>query len=354
MVTTAPSFVIPTRTPFALTGTATDSDGDTLTYMWEQNDRGATGIALVNNVKTSGPLFRQFGTAALVTPEGTLQTPSPGLNAVGTDPTRVFPDLPQILANNTNAVSGSCNPFTGVWPTPVPPADVDCYSEFLPTADWVGFAGDRTLTFRLTVRDAHPGGGGVGSSDTRLTIDPAAGPFLVTSQSTAVSLPAGSPQEVTWDVAGTSAPPVATENVKVSLSLDGGLKYPVVLAESTPNDGAEPFVLPNVDTAAARIKVEAVVNVYFHISETDFTVRGAARQIAELEAFTTGLGTGTSLESKARAAGASLARGNTGATCNQLAALQNEVDAQAGKSLSAAQAAELTERIGWIRTALGC
>ncbi len=35
------SFVIPPRTPFALTGGATDSDGDVVTYMWEQNDRGA-------------------------------------------------------------------------------------------------------------------------------------------------------------------------------------------------------------------------------------------------------------------------------------------------------------------------
>ena len=41
VVTTAPAYTIPLRTPFALTGSATDSDGDTVTYMWEQNDRGA-------------------------------------------------------------------------------------------------------------------------------------------------------------------------------------------------------------------------------------------------------------------------------------------------------------------------
>ena len=47
--------------------------------MWEQNDRGgATGTALVNNVKVNGPLFRQFGTAANVSATDTLLSPSPG------------------------------------------------------------------------------------------------------------------------------------------------------------------------------------------------------------------------------------------------------------------------------------
>ena len=101
----------------------TDSDGDTLTYMWEQNDRGAAaGTALVNNTKTNGPLFRQFGTAANVSATDTLLTPSPGLNAVTTDPTRVFPDIGQIVANNTNAITGTC-PTAPAAPAVVPHAD---------------------------------------------------------------------------------------------------------------------------------------------------------------------------------------------------------------------------------------
>ena len=40
-VVTAPAaYTIPLRTPFALTGSATDADGDPLIYSWEQNDRG--------------------------------------------------------------------------------------------------------------------------------------------------------------------------------------------------------------------------------------------------------------------------------------------------------------------------
>ena len=58
------AYTIPYRTPFALTGSATDADGDTLTYLWEQNDNGVgAGTALVNPSKTNGPIFRQFGTA---------------------------------------------------------------------------------------------------------------------------------------------------------------------------------------------------------------------------------------------------------------------------------------------------
>ena len=111
--------------------------------MWEQKDRGGSaGTALMNNVKTNGPLFRQFGVAAQVSPTDTLLTPSPGLNAVGTDPTRVFPDLAQILANNTNAVSGHLHRVhRASWPAAQRCAArmiVDCYSEFLPTAAYVG------------------------------------------------------------------------------------------------------------------------------------------------------------------------------------------------------------------------
>ena len=110
VVTTARhSYSIPYRTPFSLTGSATDADGDTVTYMWEQNDTGSNGgTRLVDNHKIDGPLFRQFGTrldASIYDPHA---SPSPGENTVTTDPTRVFPDMAQILADNTNAETGKC------------------------------------------------------------------------------------------------------------------------------------------------------------------------------------------------------------------------------------------------------
>ncbi len=281
-VVTAPAgFTIPTRTPFALTGSATDANGDTLTYLWEQNDRGgAVGTALVNPNKVDGPIFRQFGTALDTTVYNPAQYNSPGENHPTTSPTRVFPDMPQVLADNTNAETGNC-PGAPAPPSPpsggtnVPQPLIDCYSEWLPTFMWVGFLADRTLHFRLTARD---GNGGIGSQpvDTALVIAPAAGPFLVTSQATPTTAGGRSALPVTWDVAGTNTAPINTANVRITLSTDGGASFPTVLVASTPNDGAESVTLPNTPTTQGRIKVEAVGNVYFDVSDANLTIQGIA------------------------------------------------------------------------------
>lgn len=264
-VTAPAGFTIPVRTPFALTGGATDPDGDTVTYLWEQNDRGgSTGTALTNNIKTNGPLFRQFGTRAVF--NASIYNP-PGQNQVTTNPTRVFPDLAQILANTTNAETGNCSAFTGN-------PQNDCFSEFLPTADYVGFAGVNAsparLNMRLTVRD---GRGGVNSADTVLTLAPGAGPFLVTAPNAAVTLDGATATTVAWNVANTNVAPVSTDSVRITLSTDGGATWPIVLAASAPNNGSRSVVLPNVATTQARVRVEAVGNVFFDVSNADFTIR---------------------------------------------------------------------------------
>ena len=270
-VTVPGTLTIPVRTPFALTGSATDADGDALTYMWEQNDRGAgTGTGLVSNTKLDGPLFRQFGTRATAVVNPLTYAP-PGQNATTTNPTRVFPDMPQILANDTNAETGAC-PLAV--PTTPSPAEIDCYSEFLPTAAYVGATGvnasPASLNFRLTARD---GRGGVNSANTQLVLAPGAGPFLVTSPNTAVTLDGTSTQTVTWDVANTNVAPVGTANVKITLSANGGATWPYTLAASAANNGSQSVVMPNVGTTQARVRVEAVGNVFFDVSNANFTIR---------------------------------------------------------------------------------
>jgi hypothetical protein len=263
-VTAPATFTIPLRTPFALTGSAADADGDTLTYLWEQTDRGGTaGTGLTSNTKTDGPLFRQFSVAANVTASGTLQYDSPGENAVTTSPTRVFPDIVQILANDTNAESGTCG-------------SLDCFSEFLPTASYVGFAGVNasplSLHFRLTARDGNPGAGGVASADTTLLLAANAGPFLVVNPNTALTWTGNTSQLVTWAVANTDVAPVSATNVAILLSVDGGLSFPYVLAASTPNDGSATITVPNVSTTQARVMVVPVGNVFFDVSNANFTI----------------------------------------------------------------------------------
>jgi hypothetical protein len=268
-VVTAPAaFTIPVRTPFALTGSATDPDGDVVTYMWEQTDRGAaSGTALINNTKTNGPLFRQFSKRAVF--NAGIYAP-PGQNHPDTNPTRVFPDWDQILSNNTNAETGGCPNVA----TPPSVDNIECYSEFLPTAAYVGFTGVNASPARLNMRlTARDGKGGVSSAPTVLTLAPDAGPFLVTAPNTAVTLDGGSPTTVTWSVANTNVAPVNTTNVRIKLSTDGGASWPYVLANSTANNGSRSVMVPNIGTTQARIKVEAVGNVFFDVSNANFTIR---------------------------------------------------------------------------------
>ena len=221
-VTGPGNFTIPPRTPFALTGSATDPNGDALTYMWEQVDRagisgGSTaGTALLSNTKTNGALFRQFGVGTDIPLADSLKYHSPGLNLANANPTRVFPDMGQILANNTNAATGAC-PDAPPAPAAVPTAVRECFAEFLPTTDWVGFLSDRTMTFRVTARDARPGGGAIGYAESKVTIAPLAGPFRVTSQPISEVLYGTLAETITWDVAGTDAAPINVANVKISL-----------------------------------------------------------------------------------------------------------------------------------------
>lgn len=272
-VTAPADRTIPIRTPFTLTGSGTDVDGNPLTYLWEQNDIGTLlqGTSLVSNTKAAGPLFRVFGTYADVSREEALQSPSPDQNLADGSPSRTFPDLEQILVGNTNAETGAC-PEAPAAPADVPIPTVDCFSEFLPTADYGDVPLGSELNFRLTARDGFAAGGGTSYDDVTLSVDTSAGPFLVTSRAVAGEpAKAGAQEAVTWDVNGTDAAGLAPE-VRISLSTDGGRTFPHVLASATPNDGSETVTLPEVGTTQARLKIEAVGNYFFDISDADFTV----------------------------------------------------------------------------------
>ncbi len=235
-------YTIPRNTPFTLTATGSDSDsGDTanLTYSWEQMDAGGAnyGQGSFSDVgdpsTTTRPIFRPF--------------------EPGASPARTFPSLTYIL-NNAN----------------VPPATVvDAYGYTVQTAENLPSV-TRTLNFRATVRD---GRGGASDDGVVLNVDGASGPFAVTAPNTAVSWAGGSSQTVTWSVANTSAAPVSCANVRLLLSTDGGQTFPLVLASSTPNDGSQAVTMPTgYNTTTARVRVEALNNIFFDVSNVNFTL----------------------------------------------------------------------------------
>ncbi|CAN5880718.1 zinc-dependent metalloprotease family protein [soil metagenome] len=264
VVGTLTNYTIPKSTPFALTGSASDANGDALTYCWEQNDNASssqTGASSVASAtKASGPNWVSFSPTA--------------------SPTRIFPKLATILAGAL--ISG---PLTG--------GDAATNTEALSSVA-------RTLNFRLTVRDNHVYSstapvsvGQTSFADMVVTVSAASGPFAVSVPNTAVSYAGGSTQTITWAVASTTAAPVSCANVKISLSTDGGQTFPTVLAASTPNDGTEALVIPNTPTTTARIKIEAVGNIFFDICNTNFTITagsscGAPTGLASSSISTTG------------------------------------------------------------------
>lgn len=247
IVDTNASFTIPPLTPFALRATARDANSDALTYSWEQFD-----LATAASGPTAGGAYDTDDATAL-RPLFRVYPPSP--NAV-----RNFPSLPFILNNANNPPQT----FTGTSPTgAVCEQGVTCVTgETLPTVA-------RVMNFRVVVRDNR---GGVADAATQVTVAANSGPFVLTAPNTAVSFTGGTQQTVTWDVANTNVAPINAANVKITLSRDGGNAFPIVLSNSTPNDGSEPVTMPNISTTSARIKIEAVDNIFFDISDANFTI----------------------------------------------------------------------------------
>lgn len=221
VVSVGPDHIIPKGTPFTLTATGNDPDGDQITFCWEEFDLGEAAPPDTDVDGRSRPIFRSFG---------------PGLS-----PLRTLPRLESILLNSFGM------------------------GEAYPSLE-------RGMSFRVTARDNHSGGGAFSYDTIKISVSASNGPFNVTEPNTQLTWLAGTSQTITWDVANTSGPPVNCSLVNVLLSTDGGNTFSVTLAKNTPNDGTETIVVPNVRTTRARIKVEAADNIFFDISDADFTI----------------------------------------------------------------------------------
>lgn len=222
---TAGNIIVPASTPFALTAVASDQDAnDVLTYNWEQMDNGISTQSPVAT-STTGPNFRS--------------------NPSSTSPTRYFPNLADLNAGG---------PFT--W-------------EVLSSVD-------RTMNFRVTVRDNASGGACNDHEDITVTTDEDSGPFIVDYPSAnGITWTGLTNETVAWTVAGTNVAPVACEEVDILLSTDGGLTFPTVLASNVPNNGTQTITVPNLTTTDAVVMVMCSNGTFFDISDNTFEISGA-------------------------------------------------------------------------------
>jgi hypothetical protein len=213
VVSATGGFTLPISTPFELeVDSASDADGDALSFTWEQFDLGAAAT-IADGDQVDNPIMRSL-------------PPGPDSNRI---------------------------------------VDGTVFGDTLPTTT-------RSLNFRVTARDNHPGGGRVGEANIALSVNSNSGPFAVTFPNGGESLTTATQHLVSWNVAGTNTPPVSTARVDILLSTNGGESYDTVLAQNVPNDGSELVTLPQVSSATARIKVSARGNIYFDNSDANFSI----------------------------------------------------------------------------------
>lgn len=212
-------YTIPAHTPFALTGSATDTDMDNLSFEWQQFDLGSASNTRSDDQTDfgDGPLFRVFGPSE--------------------SPIRTFPQLANILAGNLT------------------------YGETYP-------ATNRALNFRFIVRDNQ---GGVNYDQSEITVVDTGEAFSVTSPVTG-DVWQQAEQTILWQVADTNSAPISCQSVDIYLSSDSGQNFDLLLAEQVVNNGEHQLKLPNLTTNMARLKIQCSDNVFFNINDGLFSV----------------------------------------------------------------------------------
>ncbi len=213
LVNAGGDFTIPQGTPFVLTASGSDPDGEALTFTWEQMDLGPTAAL---NASDDGeiPLFRSF-------------PPS-------TSAARTFPRFQDLLAGSPSLFPNKLG-------------------EQLPTTN-------RLLTFRTTARDNRAGAGA--ADDDEMVITVAGSPFQTTAPGVGGALECNVPSLVTWDVGGGNVAPT----VNILLSTNGGASFPTTLAAATLNDGAQSVTAPPSLSSNARLRIDSIGNIFFALS----------------------------------------------------------------------------------------
>lgn len=223
-ITGGTSYIIPSNTAFTLTGSATDPNSDPITYSWEERDAGTSAGNWNSGNK---PFYRSYAPVSIGG--------------------RTFPF-------HTAVITGSYQTYIG---------------EYTPT-------NTQNMNFRLTARDNKAGGGGVCYAQASVSMTPA-GPFMITTPNTAgIVWSGGVNQTINWSLGGSNVAPVNCASVNILISYNSGNAFTMLLA-NTPNDGTESVAIPSVTApiTTCRIKIEAVGNIFYDISQNNFEISNA-------------------------------------------------------------------------------
>lgn len=221
----ASAYTIPPSTPFILTCQTSDANGNNLSYTWEQMDVGASSAA-PSAFSSTGANFRSF--------------------PPNSSPTRYLPNIASVVAG------------------------------FTPTYEVLSSV-DRTLNFRVNVRDNASGGGCNSQADIAVNVNTTSGAFVVTSQNTPTTYIANgtNTMTITWANGITASAPFNSPNVRILFSPDGGNNFSYVLASSVANNGSATVVVPNIPTTSGRIMVRSVENIFYNINTANVTITSA-------------------------------------------------------------------------------
>jgi hypothetical protein len=219
---------IPANTAFVLDGSASDADGDILSYQWDQLDAGCPTNASSFGTDTGfNGLFRSYR------PRGVAKRHFP---ALGTQLQGLFDDAEVIPCNN------------------------------------------RDVNLRLTVRD---GFSGQDSDDVKVTVRDTGAVFEITNLNTPFPpIDTRIPIAVNWRVAATNQAPINCDSVKIELLTiaDDGSSYSVHPLLTTANTGSASVNITPVGNShpRARLRVKCGNNIFYDISDVDFAVDGSA------------------------------------------------------------------------------
>jgi hypothetical protein len=214
---------IPANTPFLLTASATDADGDILTFGWDQIDAGGVNGGTSDQFELAqdngfNPLFRS--------------------RAATESATRYFPRLSDVLRNRV--VTGEVYPST-----------------------------NREMNFEVVVRDNR---GGVNTEKVALDVITMTDEFSVSEPASAVVWEGNSLQFVEWQRADTHLPPISCSFVDISIDMDGDNDFNTLVASSVANTGSALITVPNSAATIARLMVKCSDNHFYAINPGSFFI----------------------------------------------------------------------------------